>query len=896
MSNITRREFIRIAGGISVGMASGACSHPFVKEKHSCKQSQNLKRLIGTKIDYTKARAVPSICFGCTTHCGVIGWVQDGIVKKIEGNPLDPNSRGKVCAKAQGMISYTYYPERIIYPMRRIGKRGEGKWKRISWNEALDEIAKKMKKLRQEEHPERFVFHYGRDKTKGFTKRFTNAFGTPNRLNRRSICSSNRRAPLMSFYGREFEWETQDFENTKFILNFGANPMEAYQGGFFMMQRIQQARVDKGAKMITFEVRPSATASVSDKYFPVFPGTDGAIALAMINVIIDNNLHDKKFWDRWANYPLNDLKKQIASFTPEFAEKESGVPAEEIIDIAIEFAKASPECCTMSNRGSAKHYNGVQADRAIRLLDVLVGNVGRPGGFCLSTLRMWKKRYGQDGLPNIVQPGPSPSSVKPFQPGTEQFNELPVEVQERVKNFPPEWQNKYFGELATPSEYPLSWHWYPMRVGQLVYPYIKEGRAKVEMYMSYTLGASYGYPEAKVAREVLLDEKLIPFHVAIDIGYSEQASLADIILPEATSLERWDAHSTNCYGLVPYTGIRQPMVKPLGEAKPVQIILRDLASKIGGGMESFFNFNDVEEFYREWYKELPISWKEFKKRGIWYDPNRPKDYELYERPVSNDDLKGSFVNKENNIIYKMKKGKKVAVGIMQDGKPVCGFPTPSRKIQVYDEVFPLAAKHVGLPKSDENGSPLCTYFKIPSHVNIQHDELIFTTFKWNVHTQGRTGHLKYQAEIVHANPVFINPETAKRFGLKNSDMIELTVHRPKGHTYRAGEKEPVGKFRNTVRLLNGMHPKVVAVSHHVGHWEHGSVGRSNVNLSHESKSGTEPHLKIFDDKDIPERIWWSKSQGGPGGGVHINDFLPIDPAPLVGGQNWFDNVCSIEKI
>ena len=896
MSNITRREFIRIAGGISVGMAAGACSHPFVEEKYSGKSSLHLKELMKTKIDYTKARAVPSICFGCTTHCGVIGWVQDGIVRKIEGNPLDPNSKGKVCAKAQGMIAYTYYPERIIYPMRRMGKRGEGKWKRISWDEALDEIAKKMKTIREEEHPERFVFHYGRDKTKGFTKRFTNAFGTPNRLNRRSICSSNRRAPLMSFYGRDFEWETQDFENTKFILNFGANPMEAYQGGFFMMQRIQQARVDQGAKMITFEVRPSATASVSDKYFPVFPGTDGAIALAMVNVIIDNNLYDKKFWDRWVNYPLNDLKKQIAGFTPDFAEKESGVPAEKIIDIAIEFAKASPKCCTMSNRGSAKHYNGVQADRAIRLLDVLVGNVGRPGGFCLSTLRMWENRYGQNGLPNIVQPEPRPSKVKPFLPGTTRFNELPAEVKERVRNFPPEWQNKYYGELATPSEYPLSWHWYPMRVGQLVYPYIKEGRAKVEMYMSYTLGASYGYPEAKVAREVLLDEKLIPFHVAIDIGYSEQASFADIILPEATSLERWDAHSTNCYGLVPYTGIRQPMVKPLGEAKPVQIILRDLASKIGGSMETFFNFNDVEEFYQEWYKQLPISWEEFKKRGIWYDPDRPKDYELYERPVSNDDLKGSFVNKEDNIIYKIIKGKKLAVGIMQGGKPVCGFPTPSRKIQVYDEVFPLAAKHVGLPISDGNASPLCTYFKIPSHVNLQRDEFILTTFKWNVHTQGRTGHLKYQAEIVHTNPVFINPETAKRFDLKNRDLIELTVYRPKGHTYRAGEKEPVGKFRNIVRLLNGMHPKVVAVSHHVGHWEHGSVGRSNVKLRHESKAGTDPHLEIFNDKDIPKRIWWSKSQGGPGGGVHINDFLPIDPAPLVGGQNWFDNVCIIKKV
>ncbi|MGY8688674.1 MAG: hypothetical protein ACKVHP_13190, partial [Verrucomicrobiales bacterium] len=153
----------------------------------------------------------------------------------------------------------------------------------------------------------------------------------------------------------------------------------------------------------------------------------------------------------------------------------------------------------------------------------------------------------------------------------EPFKKLPQDVQDRVLNFPEMWKKKYFGELATPSEYPLAWHWYQMRVGQLVYPYIKEKRQKVSVYMSFTLGASYGYPEANAVREVLKNEELIPFHVAVDIGYGEQAALADIILPEATSLERWDHHSTNNYGLVPYTGVRQPLVPPMGESRSIQI-------------------------------------------------------------------------------------------------------------------------------------------------------------------------------------------------------------------------------------------------------------------------------------------------------------------------------------
>ena len=625
MSELDRRDFVKLAGAAAAGLATGALGVPLVRRAMDGPPRPDLRAALGGPgpIDYRRARAVPTVCFGCTTACGVIGWVQDGAVRRIEGNPLDPNARGKICAKANGMIHYTAYPQRLLYPLRRVGPRGAGQWRRISWDEALDEIAGRLRTLREDGHPERFVFHYGRDKTKGFTARFTDAFGTPNRLNRRSICSSNRRVPLMSFYGREFEWETQDFLETQYIVNFGANPMEAYQGGLFMMQRIQEARVDRGAQMVTFEVRPSATASVSDAYYPIMPGTDGAVAAAMVHVILRDRLEDETFWSRWVNVPLDPLRERFAACSPAWAEALSGVPADAIEQVAHAFAAAAPRCTTLSNRGSAKHYNGVQADRIIRMLDPLVGNVGKPGGFCLSSLRMWAGRYGQEGLPRISQPRPRPPKPEPWLPGTERFASLPEAVQQRVAAFPEAWQGKYFGELATPSAYPLSFHWYNMRVGQLVQDYLKNGQAAVEVYMSYTYGAAYGYPEANLAREVFLDESIVPFHVAIDIGYGEQTALADLILPEATSLERWDAHSQNAYNLRPYTAIRQPLVEPPGEARPIQIILRDLARRIGGGMERYFDFDDVEDFYREWYQDVPIPWDELKRRGVWTDPSRP---------------------------------------------------------------------------------------------------------------------------------------------------------------------------------------------------------------------------------------------------------------------------------
>jgi anaerobic selenocysteine-containing dehydrogenase len=897
---LDRRDFLKLAGGAAAALTAGIAL-PVFRSAYAEDEPAPLAR--NGRIDYMKAKAVPTICFGCTTHCGVIGWVQNGVVRRIEGNPLDINSRGRICSKANAMISYTYYPDRLLYPMKRVGPRGSGKWRRISWEEANKEVAGRLKKIREAGHPERFVFHYGRDKTKGVTSHFCKAFGTPNRVNRRSICSSNRRAPLMSFYGRDFEWETQDVASTKYIVNFGANPMEAYQGGMFLMSRIQDARIDNGARMVTFEVRPSATASVSDEYYPIMPGTDGCVAYAMAYVILSERLYDAAFFARWANVPLETIRKHIVDdhkYTPEWAEKKSGVPAADIRRIAREFAKAAPRCATMSNRGSAKHYNGVQADRGIRLLDVLVGNVGKPGGFCLSSLRMWGGgKPGQDGLPSISLPGPKPPSPKPWLEGTPQFEELPDHVKARVRRLPDMWQEKYTGELNTPSEYPLAWHWYAMRVGQLIHHYIAEGRAKVELYMSYTYGAAYGYPEANLARDVLLDEKLIPFHVCIDINYSEQAKLADLLLPDATSLERWDAHSQNCHELIPYTGIRQPLMEPLGEARSVQLMLRDWAHLIGGDMPQYFDFEPtakgLEDFYERWYANVSAKheggWKEFKSRGIWHDPKRQKDYELYERPVLPADLEGSTVDEKTGLIYKEKKGKRVVVGIMQDGKPVQGFPTPTRKIQVHDPVFQIAAEAVGLPEGDPNGSVLPTWFPVPELDKLKDDELVFTTFKWNVHTQGRSGHWKYQTEIVHANPVYMHPSTGKRFGLKNGDRIEVTVKRPQGLTYRANETKPVGSFRQEVRFLEGVHPRVICCAHHMGHWGHGMVARAEVGPPDPGSDGT-----LIKDRDLPSNVWWAAAEGGPGNGVHTNDALPINPAPLVGGQNWNDNVATIRKL
>ena len=139
----------------------------------------------------------------------------------------------------------------------------------------------------------------------------------------------------------------------------------------------------------------------------------------------------------------------------------------------------------------------------------------------------------------------------------------------------------------------------------------------------------------------------------------------------------------------------------------------------------------------------------------------------------------------------------------------------------------------------------------------------------------------------------MHPETGAKLGLKEGDEVKISVFRPKGHTYRGGEEGVMGSFTNHVRFLKGMHERIVMCSHHVGHFEHGIVGQSG-----SDNTGPKEGIKTedFTDRDLKDGVWWSKKRGGIGGGVHINDALPINPAPLIRGQNWYDNVCSIEKV
>jgi anaerobic selenocysteine-containing dehydrogenase len=859
----------------------------------------NAKRNWPDMTKYADTEKVPGMCQLCSTVCGILGHVKDGRIIKIEGHPNDPNSRGRLCARGQAGLNHQYHPERLLYPLKRVGARGEGKWKRITWDEALDEISAKLKVIRDSGHPENFAFHQGRQRSKDALKRFLDAFGTKTQLSHRSLCSGNRRAANLSFLW-ESDWDLNDVENSKYILNFGSNAFEAHQGHIPFANRIQNGRFVNGAKMVTFDVRLSNTAGSSDEWFAPFPGTDGSVALAMSHAIIAAGKQDTEFLNTWTNTGVDKLREHLKDYTPEWAEKISGVPAADIRRIALEFAAAAPQATTMCNRGSSAHLNGFYNDRAIGLLNAVVGSVGKKGGWCWSP---W------GGLDPVVKTPKMPPGAKTW------------------------------SVLEDPPEFPLANVWRRMRVGEIIYLYLLQGRAKLDAYMTYNLDSPLTWPEESLTKDVMCDEELIKFHVCINPFYNETAHYADIVLPWTTYMERWDLDARGSYNLRPYVGIRTPMVEPLGEAKDVRWIFPEIAKRIGGGMEDWYKESE-REFMEAWASNIPQNPETNKEgldrlldEGFWEDDSREPFYEPFLAELSDDDLEGSETDPDTGIITK----DGVGIGVTVDGKPVRGFKTPSRKFEIRSVFISKTGlnqdtsdliKKSSMTKTkvrpeqhqgyDVEVDEMPIWLQPVEHVELDDDNLIMTSFKWNVHNHGRTMNLKWLAEIVHTNPAWLNPETAAKHGLKDGDWVEMTGYFSKmleksNPNLAHGERDETGrlvagKIRVPIVTMPGIHPRAIAMSNSCGHWQYTNVAQGKKAASDagaadgsvtQGADGT-----TYRDPDWERNMWWEDDSDGDhtkwkqntGNGWNQNKIMPIAPDPITGQQAFHSTVVGIKKL
>ena len=827
MANLTRRSFMKLGIASSALLTAGeGLMFPTlagaVKLKKGGKDF-NFKT-------FAERTAIPTACWSCVTRCAAMGFVEDGRLVKMESNLKSIRTGGKMCAKGQSGPNDVYFPDRILYPMKRAGKRGEGKWKRISWDEAITEVSGRLKKLRDAGQPEKFMFHYGTMKassSKLIKNVFLETYGTGTIGNHTSTSTSAKKTAQELTWGKFFDnW---DFDNTKFVLNFGSNVQEAHFNHVPCSSRLIKARVEKGVKSVTFDVRLSNTAAKSTEWIPIKPGTDGAVALAMCNVIMQNDLYDKEFFtfiratenvNASVDEKISALKSHLKQYTPQWAEKISGVNASKIESVAKKFAKAKP-AVVISFRGAIAHYNGVETERAIQMLAAITGNIDNPGGRCRGVGAKWEYPRGPKNKPEAKR----------------------LEIVDGKG-------------AAMPTHH----------VSHQAFKMIKEGsNGRPDVYMWYCYNPVYVNGESKEVAEVLKDEKMLPFTVASTIVYDESSKLADMILPDATYLERWDWEDNVSPTQIPEYYIRQALIKPLGEARDFGDVVIELAEKIGMplGVGS-----SKEEFVKKSCGMTPGvkeagGFEYMKKKGVWHKKDEKPHYHGYKEEAKTD---GAILDEATGVYWKGKAGEdytktknayKHYVGQKIGNKVYKGFYPDKLNKTGYFELYSALMK-------DKGFASLPTWIPIPDHESMKSDELILTTYKVAIHILSRSSHRKWLSEVCHDNPGWINPQTAGARGIKDGDKIKV--------------KSTVGEIVTKARVTEKVIPGIIAISFHVGREESGRYGSG--------KKSPEAH---DNDPDLKNKFWDTY-------GVNSNSIIPNSSDPISGQLRCMDTVVTVTKV
>ena len=461
-----------------------------------------------------KYQLVPTVCFNCESACGLLAYVDKTTfeIKKFEGNPVHPGSRGRNCAKGPATHNQVYDPERILYPLKRVGERGEGKWKRVSWDEALEDIAAKMRESRKK-RKDGIMYHVGRPGEDGYTNRCIQAWGVDGHNSHTNICSAGARTGYALWGG--FDRPSPDHAHARVILLISSH-LET--GHYFNphAQRIIEGKMN-GAKLITLDPRLSNTASMSDVWLPTWPGSEQTLLLAVANYLIQNRRYDLDFVRRWVNWEatldavekgdlkaaskfsrnkngewefdtFEELLKSLYSeYTFERAAEECQVPIERVRETAEIIANCEGKLAAHTWRSaSIGNLGGWQVARCLFFLNVLTGSVGTKGG---TSGNSWNKF--------VAKPFASP-------PPPDSWNELQL---------------------------PVEWPFAHYEMSFILPHLLEEGRGDIDVYFSRVYNPMWINPDGFMWLKHLRNEDTIKFHVALTPTWNESAWFADYVLP-----------------------------------------------------------------------------------------------------------------------------------------------------------------------------------------------------------------------------------------------------------------------------------------------------------------------------------------------------------------------------
>ena len=736
---ISRRRFLQSSVALSVlgGTALGATN---ILANNST----------DIKSDTALMKKIPTVCEMCVNKCAAIAQVKNGIVTKLDPNPYFPKSKNMLCARGAAGIHALYDPDRLKYPLIRIGKRGDGKYRRASWEEANEYIKEKMVKILDEEKDNRSCIGYcaGEGMAEHTYKSFmADKFGSSNFINHASIClqtTVSGYALTIGGYGQA------DLDNAKYVIMAGANRAEAIVTPD-TMDLFKRTR-GRGTKLVVVDPRFTNTAAHADKYLAIKPGTDLAFVLALTYQVLITQTYNRTYvknnFNGFEEYKNHILQNE---YTPEWAEKITGISAKEICHIASEFMANAPQSIYYQGRRSTFAKNDFQLRRAQAIFTALGGGIDVKGGIVFGR----KLPLGSHDI-NIP---------------------MYANAKERIE--------KGAAAIIGGSGSWIAWR---NMVTEGKTPYAIRG------LFVYKQNPMLSVPNTAKTKKMLEKLDLI---VVIDTMPSDTAMYADVILPECTYLEREDPIKSFA-GVEPAIILRQKTIDPMYESKPVIEIMNGLAKKLskplweitkkydedvqeelselesGDTEEDYYKDNgfdlaDVfeesqehinEHMFREKYDE--DAWKTLREKGVYYpfmdvsfeklDNNTYKYYEEYEKNFTVVKLEDESQQEEMDTCVNPK-------DIAEIRRK---FSTPSRKIEC--SLASMAKKGIASMPTWEDKD----YVKVPE------GKFKFISGRHAQFTQNATQNNIMLLELMNENFVWINDKDAKFRDIEFGDVIEVT--------------------------------------------------------------------------------------------------------------------------
>lgn len=612
-------------------------------------------------------RQVPTFCDVCFWKCGAIATLRDGALWKIEGNPADPLSRGRLCPRGTGGVGAHFDPQRLTQPLLRKKRRGDEEWTVVGWDEALDTLAQKMLAIKAEHGPEAMaLFSHGIGGN--FLKTAFKAWGSPNlAAPSYAQCRGPRDTGFVLTFGEDVgSPERTDIRNARCLTLIGSHLGENMHNS--QVQEFADA-VGNGATVIVVDPRFSVAAGKARHYLPIRPGTDIALLLAWMNVLVRENLYDHDYVAQHG-FGFEAFAAEIAAYTPEWAAPRTGLPVDQIRETAREMARHRPASLVHPGRHATWYGDDTQRSRAIALLNALLGTWGRKGGFYAPA------SMEVPGYP--LPPFPKSARGKADNPG---------------RRYP------FAAETLTTGlrEATLTGQPYPVRG-----------------WMTYSTNLLQAMPDPPATIKAIESLDLL---AVIDVIPTEMAGWADIVLPEANYLERYDDLNVELFR-EPFVALRQPVVEAPAGQKPNWWIARELGLRLG--LAAWFPWQDIEEYLDRRLTGAGLSLAELKQKGVLAGAPQPVYYEEGVTPE---------------------------------------FPTPSGKIEFYstqlrDAGFDPVPRYTP-PVEPPAGAFRLLYGRAP------------------VHTFGRTQTNPLLLDMMGENEVWVNEDMARRLGLAPGARVRL---------------------------------------------------------------------------------------------------------------------------